>query len=96
MNEEINTWFNIECLLLIRNFDFLGGYLVVTAGYCSLPGGYWSLLVVTASYRSLLFILTFSLNDISFHILISIKLMIINMTSCRAAISASSLVTKQL
>ena len=42
-------------MLLGRNFDFLGGYLVVTArylevttGYCSLPGGYCSLIVVTA------------------------------------------------
>ena len=49
--------FNIKCMLLGRNFDFLGGYLVVTArslvvtgGYYSLPGGYWWLLIVTARY----------------------------------------------
>ena len=37
-------------MLLGRNFDFVGGYFVVTAhyimvtiGYCSLPGGYCSL-----------------------------------------------------
>ena len=40
----------MECVLLGRNFDFVGGYFVVTAhyimvtiGYCSLPGGYCSL-----------------------------------------------------
>ena len=54
-NEGIDTGFNYKCVLLGRNFDFLGGYfvvttcyLVVTAGYCSLLGGYCSLLVVTA------------------------------------------------
>ena len=46
-NEGIETCFNVECV-------FLGGYLVVTAlylvasaGYCLLPGGYWWLLLVT-------------------------------------------------
>ena len=45
-NEGIDTCFNVECVLLDRNFKFLGGflmvtsrYLVVTAGYCSLPVG---------------------------------------------------------
>ena len=46
MNERIDTCFNVECMLLGRNFDFLGGYLVVTACYCSLLGGYWLLLLV--------------------------------------------------
>ena len=48
-NEGIDTCFNVECVLLGRNFDFLGCYLVVsapyvviTACYCSLPGGYCS------------------------------------------------------
>ena len=39
-NEGIDTCFNIECLLLSCNFDFLGGYwrlLLVTAQYCSFP-----------------------------------------------------------
>ena len=56
----IYTCFNVECVLPGRNFDFLGGYLVVTArylvvttGYCSLPGGYWWLLLVTGGYCSL-------------------------------------------
>ena len=51
-NEGIDTCFNVECVLLGRNFDFLGGYLVVTtrnlvitARYCSFP-----LLVWTRSY----------------------------------------------
>ena len=58
-------------MLLGRNFDFLGGYLVVTArylvvttGYCSLPGGYCSLLVVTARYRSLLLVPSFSMKGL--------------------------------
>ena len=51
---------NVECVLLDRNFDFLGGYLVVTArhvvvtaGCCSVLGGYWWLLLVTGGYCSL-------------------------------------------
>ena len=49
-NEGIDTCFNIEYLLLSRNFNFLGGYLVVTAGYCwLLPVNCW-LLVVTSRY----------------------------------------------
>ena len=32
-NEGIDTYFNVEYVLLCRNFDFLGGYLVVTARY---------------------------------------------------------------
>ena len=39
-NEGIDTCFNVECVLLGRNFDFLGGY-------CSLPSGYYPLLFVT-------------------------------------------------
>ena len=59
-NEVIDTCFNVECMLLGRNFDFLAGYLVLTArylvvtvGYCLLPGGYWWLLLVTGGYCSL-------------------------------------------
>ena len=61
-NEGIDICFNVECVILDHNFDFIGGYLVVTArylvvttGYCSLLGGYCSLLViliVTAYYYS--------------------------------------------
>ena len=68
--EETDTCFNVECVLLGRNFNFLGAYLVVnarylmvTTGYCSLPSSYCSLLVVTARYRSLLLVPTFSMND---------------------------------
>ena len=32
-NKGIDTCFNAKCVLLGRNFDFLGGYLVVTARY---------------------------------------------------------------
>ena len=39
-NEGIDTCFNVEYMLLDRNFDFLGGYLVFIARY----------LVVTARY----------------------------------------------
>ena len=42
-----NACFNVECVLLVRNFGFLEGFLVVTvscpvvtASFCSLPGGY--------------------------------------------------------
>ena len=49
----IDTCFNVECVLLSRNFDFLGGYLVVNARY----------LVVTTRYRSLLLVPTFSMNE---------------------------------
>ena len=56
-NKGIDTCFNVECVLLGRNFDFLGGYLVVTARYLVVTarylvvtGGYCSLLVVTARY----------------------------------------------
>ena len=35
-NEGIDTWFNVKCVLLGRNFDFYCGYLVVTARYRSL------------------------------------------------------------
>ena len=70
-NERIDTCFNVERVLLGRNFDFLGGYLgvtarylVVTTGYYSLPGGYCSLVVVTARCRSLLLVPTFSMNGL--------------------------------
>ena len=39
-NEVIDTCFNVEYVLLDRNFDFLSGYnryLMVTARYCSFP-----------------------------------------------------------
>ena len=69
-SEETDTCFNVECVLLDLNFNFLDCYLVVTSrylmvtagycslpcGYCSLPYGYCSLLVVTARYRSLLLV----------------------------------------
>ena len=51
-NEENDTCFNVECVLLGRNFDFLGGYLLVTARY----------LVVTVCYHLLLPVPTFSMN----------------------------------
>ena len=44
-NEETNTCFNVECVLLDRNYDFLGGY-------CWLPYGYYWLLLVTGGYCS--------------------------------------------
>ena len=68
-NEGIDTCFNVECVLLGRNFDFLPGYLVVTAcyqvvtaRYLVVTDSYCSFLVVTARYRSLLFVSTFSKN----------------------------------
>ena len=38
-NEETDTCFNVECMLLGRNYDFLGGYLVATARYLSVTTG---------------------------------------------------------
>ena len=38
-NEGTDTCFNVECMLLDRNYDFLGGYLVVTARYLSVTTG---------------------------------------------------------
>ena len=61
-NERSDTCFNVECVLLDRNFGFFGGYLVVTARYLVVTGGYFSLLVVTACYRSLMLVPTFSMN----------------------------------
>ena len=59
-NDVIGTCFSIECVLLGRNFGFVGGYLVVaahylvvTACYCSLLRGYWWLLLFTGGYCSL-------------------------------------------
>ena len=58
-NKGIDTCFNVDCILLGRNFDFLGGHLVatarnllITACYLVVTGGYYSLLVVTAGYPS--------------------------------------------
>ena len=44
-NEGIDTCFNVEYVLLGRNY--FGGYLVVTVRYLSITGGYWSLPLVT-------------------------------------------------
>ena len=59
-NEGIDTCFNVKCVLLGRNFNFLDDYLVVnacypvvTGGYCLLPGGYWWSLLDTGGYCSL-------------------------------------------
>ena len=38
-NKGIDTCFNVQCVLLGCNFDFLGGYLVVTARYLVVTTG---------------------------------------------------------
>ena len=38
-NQETDPCFNVECMLLGRNYDFLGGYLVATACYLSVTPG---------------------------------------------------------
>ena len=58
-NKKVDTYFNVKCLLLARNFNFLSGYLVVTTCYLVVPGGYCSL---HGGYYSLPFIPTFSMN----------------------------------
>ena len=62
-NEGIDTCFNVECVLPGRSYDFLDGYLVVTPRYRVVTAGYCSLLLITARYRSLLLVPTFSMND---------------------------------
>ena len=54
----IEACFNAKCMLIGHNFEFFGGYLVVTAcylvvtvRYCSLPGGYCSLPLVSARFH---------------------------------------------
>ena len=56
-NEETDTCFNLECVLLGRNFDFLHGYYL-------LPNGYYWLLLFTGGYCSLLLVPTSSMNEI--------------------------------
>ena len=53
---------NVKYVLLSRNFDYFGGYLVVTARHLVVTAGYCLLLVVTARYQSLLLVSTFILN----------------------------------
>ena len=69
-NEGVDTCFSVKCVLFGRNFDFLGGYvvvtacyLVVTARYLVVTGDSCSLLMVTSRYRSLLLVPTFTMSD---------------------------------
>ena len=48
----IDTCFNVEYVLPGRNFDFLGGYLVVTARYIMVTVRYLVVTAVTARYCS--------------------------------------------
>ena len=38
-NEETDTCFNVEYVLLDRNYDFVGGYFVATTRYLSVTTG---------------------------------------------------------
>ena len=58
----IDTCFNVECVLLDCNYDFFGGYFVVTGCYLVVAAHYLVLLLDTAHYRLLLFVPTFSMN----------------------------------
>ena len=51
-NWGIDTCVDVELLLPGRNFDSLGGYLVVTTCYLVVTDCCWWLLLVTASYCS--------------------------------------------
>ena len=57
-NEETYTCFNVECVLLGRNFDLRGGYCSLPSDYFCLllltGGGYFWLLPVTGGYCLLL------------------------------------------
>ena len=61
-NEGIDICINVECVLLGRNVDSLGGYCSLPSGYCLLLLVTWWLLVVTARYWWLLLVPTFSMN----------------------------------
>ena len=58
----LRNCFNVKCVLFGRSFDFLGDYLVITTRYLVVNAGYWWLLLVTSSYRSLLVVPTFSMS----------------------------------
>ena len=79
-NEGIDTCFNVEYVLLDRNFYFpwwlLGGYCPLPCGYRSLPVGYFSLLVLNACYRPLLLFPTFSMNDYQMFLLQKSKILL--------------------
>ena len=70
-NEGIDICFHVEYVLLSRNFDFLDGYLVVTARYLVLTVTA-CYLVITTCYSSLLLVLTFSMN--AFNLVLKIYL----------------------
>ena len=82
-NEGTGTCVNFVCVLVDRNFDFLGGYCLLPSGYywlllvtwCLLlvTGGYCSLLVVTARYLSLLLVPTFTMNGQKFRSNFNVK-----------------------
>ena len=55
-NEGTDTCFNVKCVLLGRNFHFLGGYCLLPSSYCRLLLVTCWLLVVTARYLWLLLV----------------------------------------
>ena len=55
-NEGIDTCFDVKCVLLGRNFNFLGGYCSLPSGYCLLLLVTWWLLVVIPRYWWLLLV----------------------------------------
>ena len=62
-NEEIDTCFNVECVLLGRNYDYFGGYywlLLVTARYCSFPFLVWTRILCFLQYKDCKNILLFA------------------------------------
>ena len=58
-NEGLILVFTSNICYFSRNFDFIGGYVVVTTSYLMVTAHY---LVVTACYHSLLFVPTFDMN----------------------------------
>ena len=52
-NEGTGTCVNFVCVLVDRNFDFLGGYCLLPSGYYWLLLVTWCLLLVTGGYCSL-------------------------------------------
>ena len=55
-------YLTVILIFLVVTLVVTARFLVIITGYCLLPGGYRSLLVVTARYRLLLLVPTFSMN----------------------------------
>ena len=81
-NEGIDIFFNVKCVLLGCNFDFLGGYLVVTAHYPVVTGGSCSLLLVLTFRMNALNLVQHFEHFFEHFFLFTVVLNINNVSSC--------------